>query len=120
MATLLEPELLATRRAWPKVQELLAGVPQRRLTDQMPVGWHGTEVEREAVALVRRGGSLEELVGEIVKVTRGDEPTRSVFVYVYGARGLDPAIELSLPRRGFMDIGVLAHDSLDCIVEVVA
>lgn len=118
MATLTEPELMASRRAWPKAQELLAGVPERRLPGLLPVGWHGTETEPEPVAVVRRGGDHEDLIGEILKVTRADVAQRSVFVYVFGARGIPPECELSLPRRAFFDLGLLALESLDCIVEV--
>lgn len=118
MAT-VEPELLWSRRAWPKAQELLAGTPVRRLPGLLTVGWHGTKVEREPVAVVRHGGDYGDLIGEIVKVTRADLPQRVVFVFVYGARGIPEDIDLSLPRRGFFpDLGLLTLESLKCVVEV--
>lgn len=118
MPALAEPEVLASLRAFATAQRLLAGVPEVRLSGVVPVGWHGTEVEELPVALVRRGGLYEELVGEIVRVSRGARTP--IFAYVYGARTLPVAVELSLPRRWFLAIGLLALESADCIVEVVA
>lgn len=110
-----EPEILIGRRAFPMTQQLFAGVG-RRLPEQVDIGWYGTETHPEAgaFALVRDGWGLDELIGEILRVTVG---TRAVFVYVVGARGVPTDIALS--RRAFLALGRLSHESLTMTVEVV-
>lgn len=114
---MIESEVLASLRAFPEAQRLLAGVPIDRVAGLVPVGWHGTEVEPLPVAVVRRGGAHEELIGEVVRVSRGWRDP--VFAYVYGARGIPEGVELSLPRRWFLALGLLSLESIDCVVEVV-
>src|SRR4051812_14325254 len=104
----IEPEILIGRRAFPVAQQLLAGVPLRRL-GRIDVGWNGTEThpEQGAFAVVRDGAGLGELVGEVLKVTAG---SRVVFVYVIGARGVPTQVAVS--RRAFLALGLLSLDSL--------
>lgn len=111
-----EPEILAGRRAFAKAQELLAGATRVRIEGLVRTGWHDTAIspERPAFAVVRRDGPMLELIGEIIRVTLDD---RSCFVYVLGS-ALVP-VDLSLTRRAFMAIGLLAAESVDTTVEVV-
>jgi hypothetical protein len=113
-----EPELLVIRRAFPAAQALLAGAALSRVGTTVEVGWHSTETHPElgsSHALVRSGADLDDLIGEVLKITRGDrEP---VFVYVLGARDLPT--DVSVARRAFLALGLLAVESVECIVEVV-
>ncbi|MGH2898977.1 MAG: hypothetical protein ACRDMZ_09920 [Solirubrobacteraceae bacterium] len=111
-----EPEILMGRRAFPTAQQLLAGVPLRRLPALVEVGWYGTETHSEtgAFAVVRSGWGLDDLLGEVLKVTVG---RRSVFVYVIGARGVPT--DIALARRAFFEVGRLSHETLPAVVEVV-
>lgn len=112
-----EPELMWAQRAFPMAQQILGGLgaPVRRLPGLVDVGWHGTEREptRGATAVVGLGGD-QELVGEVLKVGRG---RRVVFVYVLGVRAVPTPYSIS--RRAFLGLGLLAMESLSCVVEVV-
>lgn len=116
MVVIDEPEILTGRRAFPKAQQLLAGVPLRRLPERVNVGWYGTETHPEAgsFAVVRDGAGLDDLIGEVLRVAVG---ARSVFVYVVGARGVPT--DLALARRPFLALGLLSQESLPAVVEVV-
>lgn len=116
MAEQAEQEILDARRAFPKAQELLGGEVDRRLPGTIAVGWYDSRVSGEngAFAVVRLGGPYDDLIGEILRVSADD---RTVFVYVLG-RGAVPT-DLALARRAFLDLGVLALESLDCTVETV-
>lgn len=113
---LVEPEILTGRRAFAVTQQLFEGVPVRRLPALVDVGWYGTETEPEtgAFAVVRDGWGLDDLIGEVLKVTVGQ---RAVFVYVIGARGVPT--DIALARRAFFAIGRLAHETLPALIEVV-
>jgi hypothetical protein len=110
-------EIEASRRAFPKTQELFAGATERKLGSFIPVGWHGTETYEEggAIAVVRVGGPYEDLVGDFVRV---EHRTREVFVYVAAAR--DVPADLSLSRRAFAALGGLYRSSIPATVEVIA
>lgn len=112
---IVEEEVALARRAFPKAQELLAGVPegQPRYID---VGWYDSEAHPEtgAFALAREGGPHTDLVGQILRV---ENEGRVVFVYVVG--GGDVPHDLSLYRRAFFGLGLLTHESLGCHVEAV-
>lgn len=116
MAQRHEPEFLVAQRAFPMAQELLAGVALRTL-GRVEVGWHDTRVHPSvgAFAVVADNGNLTDLIGEILRVSRG---TREVFVYCVGARAVP--VRLSLARRAFFGLGLLAHETLPCVVEVVS
>lgn len=111
-----EPEIRWARRAFPKSQELLAGEADRRLPRRHAVGWYGTEMEAEqgAFAVVRAGAGLDDLFGQVLKITGN---RNVVFVYVLGSRGIPTDIAVS--RRAFMALGRLSHESLLSVVEVV-
>lgn len=112
---IVEQELLDGRRAFPEAQRLFAGVALRRLPERVDVGWHGTDIDVEtgAFAVVRDGAGLDDLIGEILIVSVG---TRSVLVFVMGARAVPQ--DISLSRRGFLALGLLAKESIRCVVEV--
>lgn len=115
----LEPELMASRRAFPVAQALLAGGAQRTAAAAAQVEWHDSveHPETGAVALAPISGEFSDLVGEIVKVTRTDGG-RSVYVYVVGSTDLPDGVALSLARRPFLALGLLANEYLVCTVEV--
>lgn len=110
-------EVAATRRAYPKAQELLAGVPYSRVPAFVDVGWHDSSAypETGATAVVRADGPHAELAGEILLVTYRN---RSTFVLVRA--GADVPYDLSLYRRAFLELALLAKEKISCVVEVTA
>lgn len=112
---MIEQEVQWSRRAFPEAQALLRGVPLAGLRF-VEVGWHDatTHPEVGSIAVVRTGGPLEDLVGEVLRVTRSG---REVFVYCYGGAGVPT--DLSLARRPFMALDHLARESSRCGVEAV-
>lgn len=85
------------------------------------VVWHGSDVNAEtgAIAVVGMDGPLSGLVGDIVRVTRvrGGVIQPSVLVYVVDRT--DTSADLSLSRRAFQELGILANESIRARVEVV-
>jgi hypothetical protein len=81
-------------------------------------GWHGSDFDPNlgSFAVVQRGGKLDDLLGERIKVTAG--PGRAVYAYVIDT--LDTLDDLSLTRRCFMALAPPATTALDVLVEVVA
>ena len=114
-------ELMASRRAFPVSQQLLAGPVQREASPAATVGWHNTDIcaETGAIAVVPPEGILSGLVGDVIVVKRST-PTliRGVFVYVVGTSG-DLIDDLSLSRRAFLDLGLLSSERLTCSVGVI-
>jgi hypothetical protein len=53
----------------------------------------------------------------VVRVTRTDIPDRSVLVYVISQEDVEP--DLAISRRAFMELGVLANETVPCRLEVV-
>lgn len=104
------------QRAFGEAQRLLSGVPQRQIGGFVETGWHASSKHPlvGCFALVAQGSELVELIGDVLRVSYED---RSVFVYCVASRDL--SVELSLSRRPFMAIGLLAESSLPCTVEVV-
>lgn len=115
------PELMIARRAFPVTQELFAGAVLRTSSTAAEVGWFDTSVcaEMGAIAVVPAEGELANLVGEIVVLKRRlPREVRNVFVYVIGRA---PVIwDIALSRRCFLHLGMLASESIDCSVEVIA
>jgi hypothetical protein len=105
--------LAVSQRAWRgATNEVASGVS---------IAWHGSDRHPEtgAVALVGRAGPLTELVGDIVRVVnRVGIEDREVFVYVYGT--IDADVDISLTRRAFQELGLLASEALEGRVEVRA
>lgn len=115
----VEPEILAGRRVFAVTQQLFAGAPLRRLPERVSVGWHGTDVDAEtgAFAVVRQSWGLDDLIGEVLRLTT--DTGRVCFVYVLGAR--DVPTDISITRRAFFPtLALLAEESVRCIVEVVS
>lgn len=119
-----DAELMASRRAFPTAQQLLAGGVLRVVADVLNVGWHDSSEHPEtgAVALVSENGELVDLVGEVVQVTRYPVATGAATcaVYVVGSGDLEADIDISLSRRAFLSLGLLSLESLPCRVEVIA
>jgi hypothetical protein len=115
MAVRHDPYRTRAERAFPKAQELLAGVPLRSL-GLIEVGWHDTQTHPSAgsFALVADGGGLDELIGKVLRVSADG---REVFALVAGARSLP--VVISLARRAFAGLGLLALESSDALVEVI-
>lgn len=117
----LDLNLMMSRRAFPTAQEAFEGAVLRTAAASAMVGFHGSDTSPEtgAVALVREDGDYVDLVGEIVRVSRRlSGGTRSALVYVVGT---GPILDdLSLSRRAFMALGILASETLECSIEVIA
>lgn len=110
-----EAEILAGRRAFGTAQALFAGGPVGR-SQRLSVGWHGTSVNTEtgSFAVVRDGAGLDDLVGEIVRVTSN---RREVFVYVLDTA--DVPVAVSLTRRVFLALNRLTIEALPADVVAV-
>lgn len=118
-----EEEILIARRAFPDSQRLLDGAILREAFTRLGVGWHATAVhpERGAFAVVQRGAGLEDLIGEVLRVSLPGSPSaaqRSVVVYCVGSALVSSP--LSLYRRAFLGLAVLSAEELTCRVDVVA
>lgn len=117
----LDLDLMHSRRAFPVAQGLLAGAVLRIAAEAAVVGWHGSDLHPEtgSVALVREDGEFTDLVGQIIRIERPiPGSSRSVYAYVYGTAPI--ADDLSLARRCFLGLGILANEVLTCSVEVLA
>lgn len=117
----LDLDLMMSRRAYPVAQEAFSGPVLRVAAEEAAIGWHGAELHPEtgSVALVREDGPFVELVGEIVRIERRlASETRVVFAYVYATAAI--LDDLSLARRTFMGLGILANENLVCSIGVVA
>lgn len=81
------------------------------------VGWHGTltDPQRGSFCIVSSSGPLADLVGERVKVSKGD---RSVYAYCHTDG--DILEDLSLTRRAFMALDYPATTELEATVEIMA
>jgi hypothetical protein len=114
-----EPEIDAGRRAFAKAQELLESPPHERLSSLLDIGWHSTQTDPEtgSFAVVGENSSWDVLIGETLRITV-PATTRTVYVYVLGAR--DVPVPISVTRAVFLRLGLLALESLPCIVEVTA
>lgn len=112
-----EPEILAARQGFPDAQIDLAGTAILRRPGLPTCGWYGTKVsvERGSFALVNRGGPLEDLIGDRLKLTYKG---RCVFVYCFGSEEL--LYDIHITRRTFAALELLAVERIDVIVEVVA
>lgn len=112
-----EPEVLIGQRAFPESQRIFAGAPFRRLAERVEVGWYGTDTHplTGAFAVVREGAGLDDLIGEVIRLSwRG----RESYVYVLAARGVPT--DIALYRRAFFPtLAGLWRVSIPCIVEVV-
>lgn len=115
------PELMIARRSFPTAQELFAGAVLREAASSAQIGWHDTDVcaETGAIAVVPDESELTDLVGEIIVVKRRlPAEIRGVYVYVLARAAV--ADDLSLSRRAFLHLGLLASESIECSVEVIA
>jgi hypothetical protein len=116
-----DADLQLSRRALSVSQAAWDGPAISTAAASAEVVWHGSDAHREtgAIALVPLEGELSDLVGNIVRVTRIEGfRRRSVCVFVFDT--VDMEGDLSLARRPFMELGLLANESIECLVEVVA
>lgn len=115
-----ELEIMYGRRAFPVAQQLLAGLgtPQRTLSP-VTIGWHDTSLSDESgsFCVVDAAGDQLELIGEVLSFTALNE--REVFAYCLGSAGLPDGIDISVSRRVFLGLGLLALESLQVVVEVL-
>jgi hypothetical protein len=117
----VDRDLMIARRSLKTAQILFDGPTERVVAPAIAVGWHGSEVNFEAgaTATVRDGGPYGDLVGRIIRVTRErGAGNRSVLVYVVGSSKLIPE-DLSLSRRAFLTLGLLAEETLICALEEI-
>jgi hypothetical protein len=114
-------DLQLSRRALAVSQAVWDGPVRSVASPSSSVVWHGSSASRETgpVALVPLDGELADLVGNIVRVVRlGGVFQRSVCVYVL--KQVDMEGDISLSRRAFLQLGILALEDLNCRIEVVA
>lgn len=114
-----EIEFSYGERAFPKAQELFAALaPSRssRWPTAVQAGWYDTSVETAtgSFAVVQAGAGLDDLVGEILRVTYG---ARSALVYVVGVRAV--SLPLLLSRRPFLALAGLYAEFIDVTLEVM-
>jgi hypothetical protein len=105
-----EVEILAARRAFAVAQTLLAG-GAIQAAQNLSVGWHDSSVNSESgsFAVVQSNAGLDDLIGEVVKVSFYD---RSVFAYVL--EDDDVPTQVSITRRLFLALNRLTIVSLEC------
>jgi hypothetical protein len=112
-------DLMLSRRALSVSQAAWEGEARAVEAVSAKVGWHGSQTHKEtgAIALVPLEGPLSSLVGEIVRVTRlgGSPAPRSVLLYVYTR--IDTDFDLTITRRAFQELGLLANESIEARVE---
>lgn len=111
-------DLQLSRRALSISQEAWEAEARALVAVSAQIGWHGSKTHKEtgAVALVPLEGEFSDLVGDIIRVTRlGNGPQRSVIVYVVGR--VDTELDLSIARRPFQELGLLANESIAARVE---
>lgn len=116
----LTPAYLVARYGFLDAQKFLAGTLLNTPTFEVTTSWHGTSVDlnRGSFAVVRSGGALDSIVGNVIKVTSKTHPLLSVYAYVWAkVPVLDE--DLSLARRAFAAIDLLSLDQLDVHVDVV-
>lgn len=96
-----------------------APVPPSALRYYATCGWHGTltNPERGAVALVATGGTLTDLVGDRLRVTNL-ATGKQVYVYCL-AESDELPWDISLSRRSFAEVGRLALESTETLIEVL-
>lgn len=116
----LDPETHIARRGFPDAQLAFKAATSRTLSSLIDVGWYDTDTHPESgcFALVREGGPLEELVGEVLAVSR-DVPDPPEPTYVYVIQALPVLDDLMLARRAFLSLGLLTHETLSCTVGVI-
>jgi hypothetical protein len=104
---------------WNTAQVRLAGqgTVQSGSRRSATVEWHHTTLDEHegAFAVAREGGPLEEMVGDVLRVSYGD---RSAYVYVVDASD-DLDADLSLARRAFIQLANLSEDEVAASVEVL-
>lgn len=117
MSEQVEQEILNGRRAFVTAQALLAGEPLQVIPKELVIGWHDTATSPEtgAFALVSIDSGLTDLIGEVVLVSAQG---RSCFAYVLGSA--DVPTPVSLARRAFASLAILATEELDALVQVIA
>jgi len=116
-----DADLQLSRRALYVSQAAWDGPAISTAASAAEIVWHGSDAHKEtgAMALAPLDGALSDLVGNIVRVTRIEGfRRRSVCVFVFAT--VDMEADLSLARRPFMELGLLANESIECLVEVVA
>lgn len=109
------------RLGWTDAQRLLLSATLASPVYAATAGWHGTVVDpnRGSFAVVRAGGPLADLVGERLKLTTVGNNARSCLVYVFQAvSSLEQ--DISLARRAFASLELLAIDTVDVKIEVLA
>jgi hypothetical protein len=121
LAAQADADLQLSRRAFSVAQAGFNGGVNELIAEAADISWHGTELHPEAgsIALVREDSDLVDLIGEIIKITRVlPTSTRIVYAYVYATAPI--ADDISLARRTFMGLGILANELLTCKVETIA
>lgn len=110
-----EMEIVTGRRSFIAAQALFSGGPVGK-SQKLSVGWHDTSVNPEtgSFAVVQATAGLDDLVGEIIRVTNN---RREVFVYVLDTA--DVPVQVSLARRAFVALYRLTVEALPADVVVV-
>lgn len=112
------PDDVLAKLAFADAQRLLFGTLQDE-TYETTTSWHGTVVDenRGSFAVVRSGGLLDGLVGKKLEVSSKTH-SRSVIVYVT-AKTPSLDADMSLARRAFAQLDLLAEDFLDVHLRVI-
>ena len=120
-------DLELSRLPWDLTQRVLGATGALRNSRVVATaGWHATALDPEtgAVAIVRTGGPLEDLVGERIRVTRRvGTLERSVAVFVHDELEFPDELlgeDLSLSKAAFLRLAPWNTEALDVVVEVLA
>lgn len=120
-----ETDLYYSRLPLEQSQSIFAlGGPLEAHARLIDVGWHSTFLDPEigAVALVRAGSPLEDLLGERIRIrTHGTATSHAVYAYVHDLGPEDTMPwDLSITRLLFSRLAPLATYTLSTIVDVIA
>jgi hypothetical protein len=112
-----EPEILTATRSWDHSQAEFLGIPDpNRPAYGKLCAWYDTSVSEfeGACAMIQSGSALEDLVGDIVRVTYRD---KEIFVYVIG--GTELPTEIALTRMAWGRLENLSKDEIFVTVRPV-
>lgn len=119
-------DLLLSRLPWDLTQRVFTSTaPLRNSKTAATAGWHSTALDPEkgAVAIVRTGGPLEDLVGERIRVTRRvGVIERSVSLFVHDELAFPDELlseDLSLSKTAFLRLAPWSTDELPVVVDTL-
>lgn len=113
-----EPEILDGSRAWLETQDAFRGhVDPSRKRHSVRCTWYDTTVSEYegAFCVVQQDSDLEELIGELVRVSQAG---KEIFLYCVGATP-DIPFPFAITRRAMLGFAPLSHDSIEVMAQAL-